>query len=74
MRSFNTVFDTQGLKLLAEQFGFNFKEIQEIKSRFDSISADGVLTKELFKESLGLLGLNDYLTEKIFKLIDLDKD
>jgi hypothetical protein len=43
-----------------------------VKSRFEFISEKGILTKELFKDSLGLLGLSDYLNEKIFKLIDLD--
>lgn len=43
-------------------------------NRFDNISEKGILTCQTFKDSLGLMGLDNYLVDRIFNLIDEDND
>ena len=59
---------------MALQYGFSEDEIMDIKQRFDNISEKGILTKALFRDSLGLLGLNEFMSERIFKLIDINNN
>lgn len=55
---------------------FFIKISLNIKKSFEKISAKGVLTKENFRESLGLLGLEPgcFLADRIFVALDENND
>jgi 1-phosphatidylinositol-4-phosphate 5-kinase len=69
-----TNFEKEKLKSMASAYGFSEEEVYDIKKRFDDISEKGILTKMLFRYSLGLLGLNESVAQRIFKMIDIDND
>lgn len=54
-------------------YGFSEKELDLIKKRFDTISKKkGKMSKENFRESLGLLGLEHatFLSDRLFNIIN----
>lgn len=48
---------------------FSNEELLAIKARFDLVSDKGYMTKQQFRDSLGILGLEPYLSERIFNHI-----
>ncbi|CAD8151009.1 unnamed protein product [Paramecium pentaurelia] len=59
---------------LAKQYSFTQEEIIMLKNRFDRLCDRGMMTKQQFRDSLGILGLEQFLAERIFNQIDGNKD
>ncbi|KAM3139717.1 hypothetical protein pb186bvf_008175 [Paramecium bursaria] len=53
---------------------FNKDELLLIKQRFDKFADKNILKAHQFRDSLGLLGLEQQLSDRIFAQIDSDKD
>ncbi|KRX01615.1 hypothetical protein PPERSA_00322 [Pseudocohnilembus persalinus] len=66
--SLQNPFDAQ-VQYYCKKYGFNEKELRAIKKSFDQIAEKGLMTMEQFKESLGLIGLNEDFVRKIWYVI-----
>ena len=60
----------------ADCFSFSFEELLLLKRQYDKISIKGFLTKDSFRQSLGLFGLQNapFLSDRIFSIIDSNHD
>lgn len=58
------------IRKLADKYLFNEKEIIMIKNRFEKISTKGLMDASQFRDSLGIMGLESFLSDRIFNLID----
>ena len=90
-RKKNKNFGKIDLYALKEKYRFNENELLEFKQRFTIISfysislscrfsylsnAQELLVKEVFRENMGLLGLDSgaFLADRIFAALDVDND
>lgn len=67
------------MESLIQSYQFNEREILVIKHRFIKISKnnkEGILTKNQFRNSIGILGLehSTFLSDRIFELLDSRHD
>ena len=61
---------------LAVATGLSAKEVVAMHARFSKIAPRGYMTKEQFKQTLGMLGMtpNDYLPHRMFSVFDANGD
>lgn len=66
--------DRRFMDHLLQKYRFSEKEIHVIKRRFDKMAVNGVVRRDRFRNSLGLLGLENatFLSDRIFDCIDED--
>jgi len=61
---------------LAARTGFSIKEVRALKERFAKIAPRGVMSREQFRVTLGMLGMtpSEYLPNRMFAVFDTDQD
>lgn len=73
-------YDIQSIRrvMTTEQANSRFseKELHLLKKRFNKLATKGVLSRDAFRDSLGLMGLEHatFLSDRLFNIIDCSGD
>jgi len=64
------------LEELCEKTKLTQKEVRALYSRFRRLAPNGVLTKEQFRQTMGVLGVtgDTFIPDRMFKVFDADQD
>jgi 1-phosphatidylinositol-4-phosphate 5-kinase len=64
------------MEALSGETGLSVKEIRALRERFSKIAPRGHMSREQFKQTLGMLGMtpNDYIPNRMFSVFDSNGD